>query len=82
MQGQLETFRREYPGIRVMQHDDCLVYTVTPKYSNVASIGANLLINRLGLNLVAIPSNILPKDTFEVKIIKNTDNEKERENQY
>jgi len=67
LQDQLEKFRRSYPGIKVMVYPDCLVYTVTPNYSDIAAKGANSLIKRLGLDLIAVPDSFITGNSFIIK---------------
>lgn len=70
LEDQLEKFKKEWMGVKVMQHEDKLVYTTAPSFSKRAAKRANDLIEVLGLDLVAIPSTNYPQDSFVVQSLK------------
>lgn len=68
---QLNKFRTSYPGTRMTQYDNYLVYSVTPGYSERAAIRANSLIEELSLDLIAEPKRHFPQDSFIIKFANN-----------
>lgn len=78
LEDQLNKFRVAYPGIRVTQLDDCLVYKVTANYAHAACLGANSLIHNLCLDLIAEPSKTIPHDSFIIKQKQHESAEKTR----
>lgn len=70
LEQELNTFREQWHGIHVTQHDDCLVYNVVHGFAKSASYRAMQLIALLKLNLTA---EVTSENTF---IIKSLENEK------
>lgn len=68
LQEQLETFRKNYPGIKVMQYDDCLVYTIGNRtLLKMYAKRAQDLIDELGLNLKSNAGTGVLANTFTIK---------------
>lgn len=70
LKDKLDKFREAWGGVRVTQYEDKLVYSVTPSMSRRAATRANNLIEILDLDLVAIPNNRYPEDSFIVQLKK------------
>lgn len=64
---QLTTFMEKYPSKKVTVYNDMLVYSVKRGLAQRAAVSANITINMLGLDLVAIASKTWPNDSFIVK---------------
>ena len=67
MKQDLDIFREAWNGFHVMQYDNELVYRTVRGFSDKAARRANELIAELGLDLEAIPTDLLAKDSFHVK---------------
>tara|TARA_R110000868_G_scaffold203901_1_gene451816 strand:+ start:1633 stop:1872 length:240 start_codon:yes stop_codon:yes gene_type:complete len=66
LEKKLDTFRKRFRSIKVMQYQDCLVYSYNSiKNATLSCADANFLIAELGLDLVAIHSQNSP--TFLVQ---------------
>jgi len=64
---QLTAFREAYPSVRCLVGSDDIVYKVAYGKCEEAAAKANLLIERLGLDLVAIPAKGFRANSFFVK---------------
>jgi len=64
---QLEKFREAYPSVKCLVGSDDIVYRVGNGKCEEAAAKANLLIERLGLDLVAIPAKGFRANSFFVK---------------
>lgn len=71
VENSLNTFRENYPGVRVTQFADCLVYRVVWGGGTKAAKKANEIIERLELDLVAIPAKGISDNSFCVQSIHN-----------
>lgn len=66
---QLTTFRESYHSVRCLVGSDNLVYRCTRGYSDKAALVANCLIEKLGLDLVAVSTNLHTKDSYTIQSI-------------
>jgi hypothetical protein len=62
-----EQFKKSFSSRNVMVEKDYLVYRTPRGYSDKLAEDANLLIEKLNLPLVAIPTKFISKDSFLIK---------------
>lgn len=67
LKDKLDKFREAWGGVRVTQYEDKLVYSVTSSMSRRAATRANNLIEILDLDLIAIPNDKYPQDSFIIQ---------------
>lgn len=64
---QLELFRENWGGCNCMVYDTEIVYKVSRGYSKAAALDAQILIDKLGLYLVALSTTFAALDSFVVR---------------
>jgi len=62
-----EQFRVSFHSRNVMVYDNSMVYKVPRGFAERMATDANVLIEKLNLPLVAIPTTLLAKDSFYIK---------------
>lgn len=67
LQDQFLKFRKEWPSINVLVENDYMSYKTKPGTADRSASLANELIEDLGLDLKATPTNFTKKDSFIVK---------------
>jgi hypothetical protein len=67
LENQLETFRTNYNSTKVMVYDNNMVYSVAKGWADKAALEANNIISKLGLQLKAVPTTFLSKDSFLIE---------------
>lgn len=67
LEDQFTIFRMHYDSARVFVGADNMVYKVSWGYADKAAKEANELIEQLNLELVAIPTNLVGKNSFVVQ---------------
>ena len=67
MREQLNTFQENFPLIKCMVYEDCIVYKVLRGRAKEVALEANKVIERLGLNLCAIPTSLSANDSLVVQ---------------
>jgi len=73
IQRDFDKFRSSFSSRNVTVYNDSLVYRVPRGLSDRIAKDANDLIEKLNLPLVAIPTNLLAKDSFYVQRNENFD---------
>lgn len=73
IQHQFETFRVSFFHHHVIVYNDSMVYRTPKGLADKLARDANDLIEKLGLDLVAIPTKLLDKDSFHIKSIETSD---------
>jgi hypothetical protein len=67
MKNQLNIFQENFPLIKCMVYEDCIVYKVLRGRCKEVAEEANKVIERLGLNLSAIPTSLSSQDSVCVQ---------------
>ena len=67
MKNHLDTFRENFPLTKVMAYDDCLVYSTRKGLAQSVAASANEVIEKLGLELTAIPTSLNSQDSVCVQ---------------
>ena len=67
LETKMEQFRMSFPYRHVTVYDDFMVYRTPRGLCDKMAKDANNLINKLNLDLVAIPTSMSTKDSFCVK---------------
>jgi hypothetical protein len=67
IQNHLTTFRENFPLTKVMAYDDCLVYSTRRGLAQSVAKDANEIIEKLGLELTAIPTSLSSQDSVCVQ---------------
>lgn len=74
LQDQFLKFRKEWPSVNVMVESDYMSYKTKPGTADRSASMANELIEDLGLgvDLVAVPTNLSRKDSFIIRKKSNS----------
>jgi hypothetical protein len=67
MKNQLETFRENFLHVRVWVEPDYMVYKTRRGLAKALAEEANLLIDKMGLSLSAIPTKSSSQDSISVQ---------------
>lgn len=67
LDNELEIFRENFYSVNVFVENGYMVYRTRKGFAKMVAQEANKLIEKLGLNLVAIPSSLSSKDSFHVQ---------------
>lgn len=73
LEKQLTLFRESYHSVKCMVYQDYIIYRCAHGHSDKAALVANNLIERLGLDLVAISTTLPGKSSYEIKSLYNSD---------
>ena len=67
MKNQLEIFRENFYSVRCLVEEDYIVYRTKDGLAKLLADEANKLIEKLNLNLSAIPTTLPRQDSFTVQ---------------